>query len=1375
MPCLTLMSKCHTIRMKVDTATIPLTALAVLLGIFLLSESHGADIYGIHPVTDKIIAVRILDGRQDNHNPSDGNIQSAIQYTSGLLETDLADEKDNYRLSSEDDPEYAMPRAPIQTGRKSKGIEYTGPNTWHRDVDSPNEYLREHWVYLELPTRLTVGKTYTLEVAAGIVHNGDKWSIEFNPYTLDCPTIHVGLGGFTPDAAKFAYISQWMGSFSTPVHESGGLELGSVGADGSTLTGSDYTGESFHLVNLETGLVAYSGTISKRFDKLQTDENGDIRGPTRNHTNADIWEADFSAFTATGRYRVVVDRMGRSLPFEIREDAYREAFVAALKGIFWQRSGIEKEVYPGLAMPRAHHPQDGLGTMFYDPSYKYWINPEQSVPGFDFSTHPIDPSIGSVYGWYYDAGDWDAYFRSQQRVPLALMMIYNMWPGKFRDGDVGNRYRNGPEDPWIDEGTNGLPDIIDEARWLVDISRNNRDVLIEHGYGTGGIPGYYGRDAGVSSAAWEDARPQALTAEDPQATYNFAATLAYLAYTLNTFRHQSDPSSPHPESATLIAEAEAALVWSDEYLAENPADQFNGTYYADGRDRLQVALKNSRMAAVAALYAATGEASYAAEFRELEANWYLEANYGYWMTPSVPAMGELIYLTLPETHPFMDTDFQSQRRAKKVGIARSAVVSSMDTRGFRLPFTRPRPQTMGEMSTPEPAGPIGHFFDPSALDFRNSLQAAAAYYLGGNQINRSHMTGIGYLREESPFVPNEWSLLNATGMVYRYRNLPGFTVYNSNFLVQGLGSEHWARKSFSPSMTYLLSDALNVWPWGELRTSSRESIAGSEFTIWQLFPCNVWTYGALCEPDGPSVVHNEPPTLAMTLSEGAVLPSWFMTPLTVSGSSDLDAVEYFFNWQFIGRSEDSETGFRVLLDPVRFGVTPGTQAEITALGRDRKGELSWQTPDVDRTVIFSDIHVIPTTAVTITNPPVAAIPVNISYALNAAIVPESATFPCLTWRSSNPGVIEVDPHGVLTAVGLGNATVQVISADGNGFDSIEVSTVYKPLLDIMILNVPAELAVNNSVDLQLLLNPRDTSDFQISWSSSDTSVITIDQNGTISAISPGSAVITAMEKTTGLSDSVTICSVYKPLQGIIITNAPSQLLQYESYQLEVVRVPDDTSERTLTFTSSNQDFIRVDARGLIYGTGAPGSASITVTGPGGHSAATGVISTIANQPSMPFSLVSGVGGVAEWFSTYGGATSGVTGSGIPPTLTTAAGVLNYRSPDYINNSTASWNGVDYAGVYRWFSPIALELGDSLRASLVLNVPQTAGNCAYSDSLRLISMGFFNKGYSETVPEAGTTNEMIPGSDYSLTDGDIDSARSATSFLIGVETGGDGTS
>lgn len=81
----------------------------------------------------------------------------------------------------------------------------------------------------------------------------------------------------------------------------------------------------------------------------------------RNYNGTDVYIADFSDFKRRGKFKVVVDRVGTSFPFEIGDRTWQNAFQTSTEGLYTQRSGIElKPEFSDYTAPRSFHPDDGI-------------------------------------------------------------------------------------------------------------------------------------------------------------------------------------------------------------------------------------------------------------------------------------------------------------------------------------------------------------------------------------------------------------------------------------------------------------------------------------------------------------------------------------------------------------------------------------------------------------------------------------------------------------------------------------------------------------------------------------------------------------------------------------------------------------------------------------------------------------------------------------------------------------------------------------------------------------------------------------------------------------------------------------------------------
>lgn len=133
--------------------------------------------------------------------------------------------------------------------------------------------------------------------------------------------------------------------------------------------------------------------------------------------------------------------------------------------------------------------------------------------------------------------------------------------------------------------------------------------------------------------------------------------------------------------------------------------------------------------------------------------------------------------------------------------------------------------------------------------------------------------------------------------------------------------------------------------------------------------------------------------------------------------------------------------------------------------------------------------------------------VNISKTSQLAYVGNSFTLRSTTegvkWYSSNPNVASVD-NGVVKAVAVGYATVSAYTGSGSATCLVQVTNAPAPPADQIKLS-----NTNNTIytGTQLAITAYDVSD--VAWSSSNTSVATVDELGVVTAKAAGNCVITA--------------------------------------------------------------------------------------------------------------------------------------------------------------------------------------------------------------------------------------------------------------------------
>ena len=134
-----------------------------------------------------------------------------------------------------------------------------------------------------------------------------------------------------------------------------------------------------------------------------------------------------------------------------------------------------------------------------------------------------------------------------------------------------------------------------------------------------------------------------------------------------------------------------------------------------------------------------------------------------------------------------------------------------------------------------------------------------------------------------------------------------------------------------------------------------------------------------------------------------------------------------------------------------------------------------------------------------------------SISLTAQILPENATNKSLSWSSSNTSVATVTSGGAVTGVSQGTATITARSLD-NDLSATCVVTVTEPVRasSVSLSSSSLTLKQGKTATLTATVSPSDTYNKTVTWSSSNSSAVSVDQKGVVTALQENSsAVITA--------------------------------------------------------------------------------------------------------------------------------------------------------------------------------------------------------------------------------------------------------------------------
>jgi len=324
-------------------------------------------------------------------------------------------------------------------------------------------------------------------------------------------------------------------------------------------------GTEYNIIDVNTGKTVYS---SKFIELIKT-----------NSSREDVAIGDFSDFTTPGRYKIVTNAESCSYEFEISDDVYDELLVKSFLFLYSQRCGMDLNV--GLAGDFAHeacHTGDAL---------IYGTNKTKKVTG----------------GWH-DAGDYGRYVVPGAVTVEDLFLSYednkSVWDKACGD-NVG-----------IPESGNGVPDILDEARYELEW------MLMMQDDSSGGV---YHKITGYEFPGFvmpeEETTQMVLAPVSNTATGDFAAIMAKAS------RVYADYDSAF--AASCLSAAKKAWKYLEAHtemkVFKNPDDIVTGEYpdVSDADERLWASVE---------LYLSTGDDVYKNHFDKIY-NQYVGSGYGW--------------------------------------------------------------------------------------------------------------------------------------------------------------------------------------------------------------------------------------------------------------------------------------------------------------------------------------------------------------------------------------------------------------------------------------------------------------------------------------------------------------------------------------------------------------------------------------------------------------------------------------------------------------------------------------------------------------------------------------------------------------------------
>ena len=265
-----------------------------------------------------------------------------------------------------------------------------------------------------------------------------------------------------------------------------------------------------------------------------------------------------------------------------------------------------------------------------------------------------------------------------------------------------------------------------------------------------------------------------------------------------------------------------------------------------------------------------------------------------------------------------------------------------------------------------------------------------------------------------------------------------------------------------------------------------------------------------------------------------------------------------------------------------------------------------------------------------------------TFQLKAEITNSTASDKDVEWRSSDESVVTVDKNGKIRGISLGYATITAMALDGSDVEATCEIRVVTEVTGMTMNYTSITLIQGNTFQLEADIRPANATYKTASWKSDNSEIAMVDDDGVVTAISPGTAWITAEARDSSGKYCKCYVTVIAPIPATGVTTMVDEIVMAPGEKKTVVAkaTPTNTTD-SMMWTSSDESVVRVNSVTGEITAIAPGNASVIVMMDSGKKAVINVIvvglsrtSVVMDYYSTGVTLyVEGATSTVRWYST----------------------------------------------------------------------------------------------------------------------------------------------
>ncbi len=211
--------------------------------------------------------------------------------------------------------------------------------------------------------------------------------------------------------------------------------------------------------------------------------------------------------------------------------------------------------------------------------------------------------------------------------------------------------------------------------------------------------------------------------------------------------------------------------------------------------------------------------------------------------------------------------------------------------------------------------------------------------------------------------------------------------------------------------------------------------------------------------------------------------------------------------------------------------------------------------------------------------------------LTATVAPDNATNKKVTWTTSNDAVATVS-EGTVTAVKAGTAEITAAAGGKTAKCTVTVKQGVVAVTSVTLSQTTLALEEGKTATLTATVAPDNATDKSVTWTSSNSGVATVSATGKVTAVKEGTAEITATAGGKSAKCTVTVKKKVIAVTSVTLSQTSLALTEGETATLTATVTPENATDKSVTWSSSNSDVATVSESGTVTALKA-GTAEIT--------------------------------------------------------------------------------------------------------------------------------------------------------------------------------------